>query len=65
METKEARELLKENINNMIDKKFNEFQKSWYKTDNPEIAQLRLGISILIFGNDGILDEINKIFDKN
>ena len=48
-----------------ITKKFDKFTDGWYKTDNPEIAQLRLQISALIFGNDGYLEDIDKLVGKS
>ena len=58
---KDVKQAVKE-LKEKIDKMFDEFQKNWGKTNIPEVAQLRFAVSVLILGNDGILDKINDIF---
>jgi hypothetical protein len=47
-----------------IDNKFNRFQKDWYPTDKPEIAQLRFQLSALIFGNNGYLETLDALAEE-
>lgn len=45
----------------IIDKAFDKYQKSWKSTNNRELALIRLQLSAMIFGNEGLFEQIDKL----